>query len=48
MLWLIEKKLFDEPVKNYQITHDIVRKIDIGQGVDYAIGCLQYYAGFSL
>ena len=42
------KNVFDQPVKNYQITHDIVRKIDIGQGIDYTIGCLLHFVYFNL
>ena len=42
------KNLFNQPVKNYQITHDIVKKIDIGQGVHQIIGCLLHYVYFNL
>ena len=41
------KNLFNQPVKDYQITH-IVRKIDIGQGVHQTIGCLLHYVYFNL
>ena len=41
------KNFFDQPVKNYQITHDIVRKNKIGQTDDYIIRCLLYHVYFN-
>ena len=35
-----ERKFFDQPVKNNQITSDNIRKIATDQGDDYATGCL--------
>ena len=34
---------FDQPIKNYQVTYDNIRKIENGQGDDCTIGCLLYY-----
>ena len=35
-----ERKFFDQPVKNNQITSNNIRKIATDQGDDYATGCL--------
>ena len=35
-----ERKFFDQPVKNNQITSDNIRKIATDQGDDYVTGCL--------
>ena len=37
------RKLFDHPVKNDLRTYGNILKITIGQGDDYATGCLLYY-----
>ena len=34
------QNLFDQPVKNYLIAYDNIRKIVTGQGDDYTTGCL--------
>ena len=34
------KNVFDQPVKNYKVTYETIRKITIGQGDDYTTGCL--------
>ena len=38
--------VFDQPAKNDLRTYDNVQKITIGQGDDYATGCLLDYAYF--
>ena len=40
------KKIFNQPVKNNQITYENIRKIPTGQGDDYTTGCLLDYAYF--
>ena len=37
------KNVFDQPVKNIKVTYENIRKIAIGQGDDYATGCLLDY-----
>ena len=37
---------FDQPIKNDQRTCDSIQKIAIGQGDDYATGCLLDYPYF--
>ena len=37
------KSFFDQPVKNYKVTYENIRKITISQGDDYATGCLLDY-----
>ena len=34
------KNLFDQPIKNDEITYDNIRKIATGQGDDYTTNCL--------
>ena len=46
MLWLMEKNLFDHPVKNRLKTYDKIWKIATGQGDDYTTGCLMDYNFF--
>ena len=41
-----EQDFFDQPVKNYQIPFDSIRKIAIGQGNDYITDCLLDYPYF--
>ena len=43
MLWLMEKNLFDQPVKNNKIVYENIRKIATGQGSGYTTGCLLGY-----
>ena len=40
------KSFFDQPVKNYKVTYENIRKITIGQGDDYTTGCLLDYTYF--
>ena len=40
------ENLFDQPIKNKNITYDNVRKIATGHGDDYAVGCLLDYPYF--
>ena len=40
MLRLMEKKIFDEPVKNNKITYENIRKIATGQEDDHTTDCL--------
>ena len=40
------QNVFDQPAKNDLRTYDNVQKITIGQGDDYATGCLLDYAYF--
>ena len=44
MLWLMKKKMFDQPTKNNKLTFENIRKIATGQGGDYTIGCLLVYS----
>ena len=37
------KNVFDQPVKNGNVTYDNIRKIVTGQGNDYTTGCLLDY-----
>ena len=34
------KNFFDQPIKDNKVTYENIRKIDTGQGDDYATGCL--------
>ena len=43
MLWFIKKSFFDQPIKNYEVTYENIRKIATGQGGDYTTGCLLDY-----
>ena len=40
------KNFFDQLVKNDKVTYENIRKIAIGQGDDYATGCLLDYTYF--
>ena len=40
------KNGFDQPVRNDKVTYENIRKIAIGQGDDYATGCLLDYTYF--
>ena len=40
------RNFFDQPVKDYLITYDNIRKIAIGQGDDYTTSCLLDYPYF--
>ena len=40
------KNVFDQPVKNYKVTYENIRKITISQGDDYTTGCLLDYTCF--
>ena len=40
------KNLFDQPVKNDNVTYENIRKIATGQGDDYTTGCLLDYIYF--
>ena len=40
------KNFFDQPVKNYIVTYENIRKIAIGQRDDYTTGCLLDYIYF--
>ena len=40
------KNVFDQPLKNDEVTYEIIRKIATGQGDDYATGCLLDYIYF--
>ena len=40
------KNSSDQPVKNDKVTYENIRKIAIGQGDDYTIGCLLDYTYF--
>ena len=42
----MEKKFFDQLVKNDKVTFESIRKIAIGQGDDYTTGCLLDYTYF--
>ena len=37
---MTEKNVFDQPVKNNEVTYENIRKIATGQGDDYTTGCL--------
>ena len=41
------ENLFDQPIKNNEVTYDNIRKIATGQGDDYTIGCLLDYPYFA-
>ena len=41
-----DKNFFDQPVKNYKVTYENIRKIATGQGDDYTIGCMLDYTYF--
>ena len=34
------QNVFDQPIKNYQITYDNIQKIATGQGGERTTGCL--------
>ena len=38
----------DQPIRNYLITYDNIRKIATGQGDDYTTGCLLDYNYFKI
>ena len=40
------KNFFDQPVKNYNVTYENIRKIATGQGDDYTTDCLLVYIYF--
>ena len=42
----MEKKFFDQPIKNNKVTYGNIRKISTGQGDDYTTGCLLDYPYF--
>ena len=42
----MEKKFFDQLIKNNKITYENIRKIATGQGDDYTTGCLLDYTYF--
>ena len=42
----MEKKIFDQSIKNDKITYNNNRKIATGQGDDYLTDCLLEYASF--
>ena len=46
MLWMMEKNVFDQPVRNNKVTYENIRKIATGQGGDYITGCLLDYNYF--
>ena len=46
MLWLTEKNVFGQPIKNDKVTCENIRKIATGQGDDYTTGCLLDYIYF--
>ena len=46
MLWLMEKNVFDQPVKNNLRAYENIRKIATGQGDDYTTVCLSDYFYF--
>ena len=46
MLWMMEKNVFDQPVKNNKVTYENIWKIATGQGDDYITGCLLDYNYF--
>ena len=37
------KNFFDQPVKNYKVTYENIRKTATGQKDDYTTGCLLDY-----
>ena len=43
---IVGQNVFDQPAKNDLRTYEDVQKITIGQGDDYATGCLLDYAYF--
>ena len=40
------RNFFDQPIRSMTKTYENIRKIAIGQGDDYATGCLLDYAYF--
>ena len=40
------KNVFEQPIKNYKVTYENIRKIATGQGDDYSTGCLLDYTYF--
>ena len=43
---MIENFIFDQPVRNDQVTYENIRKIATGQGDDYTTDCLLDYSYF--
>ena len=43
---MMEKNVFDQPVRNNKVTYENIRKIATGQGGDYITGCLLDYNYF--
>ena len=41
-----EENVFDQPIKNNNVTYENIRKIATGRGVDYMAGCLLDYPYF--
>ena len=41
------ENFFDQPIKNYKVTYENIRKIATGQGDDYTTGCLLDYSYFA-
>ena len=41
-----EEKIFDQPVKDNNVTYENIRKVATGQGDDYRTGCLLDYPYF--
>ena len=41
------ENVFDQPIKNYKVTYENIRKIATGQGDDYTTGCLLDYPYFA-
>ena len=41
------ENLFDQPIKNNEVTYENIRKIATGQGDDYTTGCLLDYSYFA-
>ena len=42
----MEKKIFDQPLKNNKVTYENIIKIATGQVDDYTTGCLLDYIYF--
>ena len=42
----MEKRFFDQPMKNNKVTYENIGKIATGQGDDYTTGCLLDYPFF--
>ena len=43
---MVEKTLFEQPIKDHKITYENIRKIATDQGDDYTAGCLLDYTYF--